>query len=90
MVSDPKSVTAEDVRKIAPKGIILSGGPASVHTDPPPFDDRIFDLDIPVLGICLGFQMWAKHLGASVVSAAKREFNIHALSITDVTEELME
>lgn len=88
MVADPKSITAEDVKKVGPVGIVSSGGPASVHTDPPPFDDFIFDLGIPVLGICLGFQMWAKHVGAPVVSAGKREFNVHALSITDTTAEL--
>lgn len=74
LVADPSSVTVADVRKVAPKGIIISGGPASVCTDPPPFDEFIFDLGIPILGICLGFQMWAKHVGCKVSPSAKREF----------------
>ena len=63
LIADPASVKAEDVAGLGPVGIILSGGPASVHAEPPPFDSRIFDLGIPVLVICLGFQMWAKHIG---------------------------
>src|SRR3989344_3145691 len=66
VVADPASVTAADVKKAAPSGIILSGGPASVHDEPPPFDNAVFDLGIPTLGVCLGFQMWAKHAGAKV------------------------
>lgn len=79
LVADPASVKAEDVRKAAPAGIIVSGGPASVHAEPPPFDSYIFDLGIPTLGICLGFQMWAAHVGARVVAGEKREFGVHAL-----------
>ena len=66
LVADPSSVTAEDVQTLQPKGIILSGGPASVHTEPSPFDTDIFNLDIPVLGICLDFQLWAQHIEVSV------------------------
>jgi GMP synthase (glutamine-hydrolysing) len=77
LVADPSTVTAEDVRKLGPIGIILSGGPASVHAEPPPFDSAIFDLCIPVLGICLGFQMWAKHVGAIVKGGRNREFGAH-------------
>ncbi|MBU0625309.1 glutamine-hydrolyzing GMP synthase [Patescibacteria group bacterium] len=74
LVADPASVTADDVRTVAPKGIIISGGPASVHADNIPFDNHIFDLGIPVLGICLGFQMWAQHIGCQVISAKKCEY----------------
>ncbi|MEK7612983.1 MAG: hypothetical protein AAB449_02450 [Patescibacteria group bacterium] len=74
LVADPTKVTVTDVRKVKPQGIILSGGPASVHSEPPPFDSHIFDLGIPVLGICLGFQMWAKYVGWLVEPAEKREF----------------
>src|SRR3972149_9253982 len=78
LVCDPASVTAGDVSQPRPKGIILSGGPVSVYEEPPPFDGRIFDLGIPVLGICLGFQLWAKHIGATVSQGGKREFGVHA------------
>ena len=77
VVADPASVTAADVKKIAPAGLILSGGPAFVDVDPPPFDKTIFDLGIPTLGVCLGFQMWAYHIGAKVTAQAKREFGVH-------------
>ncbi len=81
VVADPASVTAEDVKKAAPAGIILSGGPASVFDEPPPFDDAIFDLGIPTLGVCLGFQMWAKRAGAKVSLQEKREFGVHTFRI---------
>jgi GMP synthase (glutamine-hydrolysing) len=83
VVADPSSVKAEDVKKAAPAGIILSGGPASVFDEPPPFDDAIFDLGIPTLGVCLGFQMWAKHAGANVTPHEKREFGVHILKLAD-------
>src|SRR3989344_5822413 len=82
VVADPASVKAEDVKKASPAGIILSGGPASVFNEPPPFDNKIFDLGFPTLGVCLGFQMWAKHAGAKVTPQAKREFGVHAFRIT--------
>jgi GMP synthase (glutamine-hydrolysing) len=82
VVADPASVKAEDVKKAAPAGIILSGGPASVFDEPPPFDAAIFDLGIPTFGVCLGFQMWAKHAGAKVTPQAKREFGVHTFRIT--------
>ncbi|HTR18816.1 MAG TPA: glutamine-hydrolyzing GMP synthase [Candidatus Paceibacterota bacterium] len=82
VVADPASVTADDVKKAAPAGIILSGGPASVFDEPPPFDEKIFDLGIPLLGICLGFQMWAKHAGAKVTPQQKREFGVHEFRVT--------
>jgi GMP synthase (glutamine-hydrolysing) len=81
LVADPSTVTAADVKKIEPSGIIVSGGPASVESEPPPFDDKIFDIQIPTLGVCLGFQMWAKHIGVPVVPSTKREFGVHKLKI---------
>ncbi len=81
VVADPASVKAEDVKKAAPAGIILSGGPASVFDEPPPFDNAIFDLGIPTLGVCLGFQMWAKHVGAPVMPHQKREFGVHTFKV---------
>ncbi len=84
LVADPAQVTAADVQKAAPSGIIVSGGPASVHNEPPPFDNAIFDLGIPTLGVCLGFQMIAKHVGAKVTPHEKREFGVHTFkAVTD-------
>lgn len=82
LVADPAKVTAADVLKLKPIGLIVSGGPASVHAEPPPFDNKIFDLGIPVLGICLGFQMWAKHIGVTVKAGNKKEFGVHQLLIS--------
>jgi GMP synthase (glutamine-hydrolysing) len=82
LVADPAQVSVEDVEFIHPTGIILSGGPGSAHSEVPPFDAAIFDLGIPVLGICLGFQLWAAHVGAVVASAAAREFGAHPLRLT--------
>lgn len=79
LVADPTTVTAEDVRALGPIGITLSGGPASVHAEPPVFDNRIFDLGIPIFGICLGFQMWAGHRGLEVRRGATRELGVHTL-----------
>ncbi len=81
IVGDPQAITADDVRRINPIGIILSGGPVSVHSDPPKFDTRIFDIGIPVLGICLGFQLWALCVGAQIKPAAKKEFGVHNLKV---------
>ncbi len=77
LVADPCTVTADDVSKLSPVGIILSGGPASVHAEPPPFDGKIFELEKPVLGICLGFQMWANYAGFKVTASKHREFGVH-------------
>jgi GMP synthase (glutamine-hydrolysing) len=81
LVADPASVRAADVRKLAPTGILVSGGPTSV-SDQPPFDAGIYELGIPLLGICLGFQMWAAHRGAKVVAAGRREFGRHPIEIS--------
>ena len=81
LVADPASVTADDVRTVSPIGIILSGGPASAYENPP-FDGDIFDLEIPVLGVCLGYQVWAHHIGVPVTGSDKREFGTHILTIT--------
>jgi GMP synthase (glutamine-hydrolysing) len=90
LVADPASVSAADVQRLKPTGIIVSGGPASVHSEPPPFDDAIFDLGVPTLGICLGFQMWAKHVGCRVVPSPHREFGVHKAVIHGTPSKLFE
>lgn len=81
LVADPARIKASDVSFLGPKGIIISGGPASVYDEILPFDAGIFDLEIPVLGICLGFQLWASYIGCIVSKSEKREFGTHMLSI---------
>ncbi len=88
LVADPAQITASDVQKLEPTGLILSGGPGSVHVEPPPFDDKIFDLGIPTLGICLGLQLWAQHIGVKVVAGDKREFGTHPLTINIPASDL--
>lgn len=78
----PHSIKADEIVKKDPKGIILSGGPASVRFDKSPLcDRRIFDLGIPVLGICYGMQLTAKMLGGGVKRAKRREYGYARLSI---------
>jgi len=68
-------ITAERIRQLQPRGIILSGGPASVYeTGAPQCDPAIFGLGIPVLGICYGMQLACKALGGTVGQARAREY----------------
>ena len=71
----PWSISADDIRTRQPSGIILSGGPASV-TDPdaPYCDPAVYDLGVPVLGICYGMQLTAQTLGGQVERAVEREY----------------
>jgi GMP synthase (glutamine-hydrolysing) len=74
----------EDLKKHRLKGIILSGGPASVYQKrAPTCDPRIFDLNVPILGICYGMQLGAKILGSKVSAAADREYGRTDLVIKD-------
>lgn len=90
LVASPGTITAKEVRQLNPKGIILSGGPGSVNEVPPPFDCKIFDLGIPTLGICLGLQLWAKHIGVRVDGSGNREFGVHNLTIYDSNLPLLD
>ncbi|MGC4082017.1 MAG: glutamine-hydrolyzing GMP synthase [Vicinamibacterales bacterium] len=71
----PPTTPIEKLRALKPAGVILSGGPKSV-SDPgaPVCDAAVFDLDVPVLGICYGMQLMAARLGGTVAPAAHREF----------------
>jgi GMP synthase (glutamine-hydrolysing) len=69
------TITAERVRELAPKGLILSGGPASVYEPGAPrCDPELFRLGIPVLGICYGMQLACQALGGEVSPAEAREY----------------
>ncbi len=68
-------IAAKRIRELAPRGLILSGGPASVYADgAPTCDPEIFNLGIPVLGICYGMQLMCQALGGRVQSHPVREF----------------
>src|SRR3954449_2743039 len=74
---------AARIAELAPRGLILSGGPRSVYEpNAPKCDPAIFDLDIPILGICYGMQLGAQILGGQVKPAAAREFGSTKLKVT--------
>ncbi len=77
-------VKIEELKKHRLKGIILSGGPASVYQKrAPSCDPKIFDLNVPILGICYGMQLGAKILGSKVAASADREYGRTDLVIKD-------
>lgn len=81
--------SAEDLGKLAPKGIILSGGPNSVYDDyAPKCDPEIWNLGIPILGVCYGMQLMVKQLGGQVERAKRGEYGKAALQIDDPTDLL--
>ena len=81
--------TAEQLRKLNPKGIILSGGPSSVYDEgAPACDPEIWNLGIPVMGVCYGMQLMVKQLGGQVERAERREYGKAALQI-DLAAELL-
>ncbi len=78
----PHHVPAAEVARRAPKGIILSGGPASVYADgAPPLDRELLELGVPVLGICYGMQLIARELGGRVQGAEVGEFGRSQLTV---------
>ena len=84
----PCTASLSEVKSYTPVGIILSGGPCSVYDkDAPPADSRVFELGLPVLGICYGLQFMVHALGGKVRPAQKREYG-HA-EIDIVAESLL-
>ncbi|MGZ3493549.1 MAG: glutamine-hydrolyzing GMP synthase [Thermodesulfobacteriota bacterium] len=78
----PYDISSEKVRSLAPKGIILSGGPASVYGKNAPLSDPgIFRAGIPILGICYGMQLIAQQLGGEVARSEKREYGNAKLTL---------
>jgi len=82
-------ITIEELAALKPRGIILSGGPSSVYEDgAPKCDPRLFELGVPVLGICYGLQVAVSTLGGEVRNAKAREYGRASLNITDHTDLL--
>jgi GMP synthase (glutamine-hydrolysing) len=80
-------ITAARVRELAPVGIILSGGPASVYAaGAPKCDPELFQLGVPVLGICYGMQLMCEALGGRVDSAPAREYGRAECEVIDSSE----
>jgi GMP synthase (glutamine-hydrolysing) len=79
----PWDVSDAEVRAFAPRGIILSGGPESVTTADAPHAPRaVFELGVPVLGICYGMQTMAQQLGGRVTGSREREFGYAEVTVT--------
>ena len=92
----PWDLAADAIRAFAPKGVILSGGPESVHeAETPRADPVVFDLDVPVLGICYGLQTMTTQLGGQVVPSQHREYGYaqvrargHSALLRDIEDRL--
>jgi len=80
----PRDITAAEILALHPSGLILSGGPASVYADDAYEIDRdIFDLDIPILGICYGHQLLAQMQGGKVAETESAEYGKTELTVSD-------
>lgn len=78
----PHTVSVDELKARKPRAIVLSGGPASVYEDgAPQLDPELFDLDVPVFGICYGFQAMAQALGGTVTRTGTSEYGRTELEI---------
>lgn len=85
----PHTITAEEVKKIAPKGIIFSGGPNSVYDENAlDVDPEIFELGIPILGICYGMQLMTQKLGGTVEKAGEAEYGSAHIEVKEADSPL--
>ena len=74
VVSSP-SITISEIKKMNPSGIIFSGGPSSVYDKgAPKFDPKIFELGLPIMGICYGMQIIGKIMGGTIKKSGNREY----------------
>ncbi len=80
----PCTVPMERIRAFDPRGIVLSGGPANVYDpDAPRVPRALFDLDVPVLGICYGMQLMTHLLGGRVAAGLKREYGLAHVTVVE-------
>src|SRR5919106_4411093 len=83
----PYSVPLATIEAYRPKGIVLSGGPASVYERKAPLVDRkLFDLGVPILGICYGMQLVTHLLDGQVAKSTHREYGRAELQVDDATD----
>ncbi|CAA0127461.1 GMP synthase [glutamine-hydrolyzing] [Mycolicibacterium vanbaalenii] len=79
----PHTASVEEIKERNPRAVVLSGGPASVYADgAPQLDPGLFDLDVPVFGICYGFQAMAQALGGTVARTGTSEYGRTELKVT--------
>jgi len=85
----PFNTPIEKIKAKNPKGIVLSGGPASVYEkDAPHCDAQVLKLDIPILGICYGFQLLAFFLGGKVEASKQREYGAAEIIVNETDTKL--
>src|SRR5579864_9582755 len=85
----PWNVSDAEVRAFAPRGVILSGGPESVtDASPPRAPAAVFELGVPVLGICYGMQTMAQQLGGRVAPSSEREFGYAEVTVSGTSRLL--
>ncbi|WP_212631693.1 glutamine-hydrolyzing GMP synthase [Pseudomonas sp. KB-10] len=85
----PWDMSDEDIRAFAPRGIILAGGPESVHeAGSPRAPQAVFDLNVPILGICYGMQTMAEQLGGKVEGSDLREFGYARVDVVGKSQLL--
>src|SRR5690625_7473306 len=85
-----RKLTAEQIKEMAPKGIILSGGPQHIHDQNSySCDKAIFDLGIPVLGICYGMQVMNQHFGGKVEKIGSRTYEAVEIHIHEHEQSLL-
>ncbi len=83
----PFNISLKKIKKLKPKGIILSGGPASVYVkDAYKIDEKIYELKLPILGICYGMQLITQNFGGSVVMANEKEYGKAKLNFQNTHE----
>ncbi|MEE8342094.1 MAG: glutamine-hydrolyzing GMP synthase [Candidatus Neomarinimicrobiota bacterium] len=78
----PSNTKTDTIRKLNPKALILSGGPSSVYSESAPkHDESIFNLDIPILGICYGLHLLVQHYGGKIETSSIREYGFDKIKI---------
>jgi len=83
----PSNAKVDVIRKLNPKAVILSGGPSSVYSkSAPKHDESIFNLDIPILGICYGLHLLVQHYGGKIETSNIREYGFDKINIKNKTD----
>ena len=86
----PHTISAAEVAAKNPTALVLSGGPSSVYEEgSPELDPAVFELDVPIFGICYGFQVMAQALGGEVAQTGQREYGRTQASVLDADDPLL-
>lgn len=83
----PSNTNIDDIRRRNPKALILSGGPSSVYSkSAPKYDEKIFDLEIPILGICYGLHLLVQYYGGKIETSDIREYGFDEIKIKNKSD----